>query len=137
MKPEKTNTLGDALKYLLAYRSPGIKMKEFEEVSKHEAIPLCPSRDRLLVELEDTQYKGTLVIPDTAKDASFIGRVVAVGPGRLCDDPEGPYFESLITIVGDRIIFAKYAGATLEWDGKKYLILREEEIDCYVVEEDK
>ena len=99
------------------------------------ANKLFPARDWVLLELEDTKYQGTLVIPDTAKDAPQIGTVIAVGPG-LPGTPDAPYdFDTLLTKPGDRVMFTKYSGADIEWEGKDLLLVRESEIICYIKKE--
>lgn len=64
-------------------------------------------------------------MPDTAKEKPQEGKVVAVGKGRVLDSGErvAPEVE-----VGDRVIFSKYAGTEVKYDGKEYLILRESDI---------
>lgn len=65
------------------------------------------------------------MLPDTAKEKPQEGRVVAVGAGRVLDNGQrvAPEVE-----VGDRIIFSKYAGTEVKYDGKEYLILRESDV---------
>jgi len=97
-----------------------------------------PARDWLLLDMKKYEYKGTIIIPDSAKDAPVIGEVVAVGPGESMTDrwiEEGLYIIPLVTKVGDRVLFAKYAGAEIEWDGMKLLLVRESEIVAYIVED--
>lgn len=89
---------------------------------------LVPAPGWVVLELEDTAYKGTLVIPDTAKDAPSRGIVTAVGP------PKDPAIPSH-TFVGEKVLFPKYSGADVEFDGKKYLVLAESEIICYIEED--
>ena len=86
-----------------------------------------PLHDRVLIrriEEKDT-IKGGIIIPDTAKEKSQEGEVVAVGPGtRLEDGTVVP----LEVKVGDRILFGKYSGAEIRLETQDYLILREDEI---------
>jgi chaperonin GroES len=88
---------------------------------------LRPAAGWVLLELEDSKYEGKLIIPDTAKDAPITGKVTAVGPPKSDDDPHEAK-------VGDRVLFPKYAGSDVEWEGKKYLLLSAGEIICYVEE---
>lgn len=90
---------------------------------------LWPAWDYILLRLEDNVYKGSLFIPDTAKDASHSGEVLAVGPGKDGD--------AMIAKVGDRVMFTKYAGSEFEWDGEKLLLLRQSEIVCFITRRDK
>lgn len=88
---------------------------------------LKPLGDRVVIEIIETEEKTAsgIVLPDTAKEKPQEGRVVAVGKGRVLDNGErvAPEVE-----VGDRIIFSKYAGTEVKYDGKEYLILRESDI---------
>lgn len=92
------------------------------------ASTLYPARDYVMIEMEEKKYAGNLHIPDSAKDAPVSGTVTAVGPGTPEDGP-------LLTKVGDKVIFAKYSGADLEWEGKQLLLIRESEIICYIKQE--
>ncbi|BBW98301.1 MULTISPECIES: co-chaperone GroES [Geobacillus] len=88
---------------------------------------LKPLGDRIVIEVVETEEKTAsgIVLPDTAKEKPQEGRVVAVGAGRVLDNGQrvAPEVE-----VGDRIIFSKYAGTEVKYDGKEYLILRESDI---------
>ena len=88
---------------------------------------LKPLGDRVVIEVIETEEKTAsgIVLPDTAKEKPQEGKVVAVGKGRVLDSGErvAPEVE-----VGDRIIFSKYAGTEVKYDGKEYLILRESDI---------
>jgi len=88
---------------------------------------LKPLGDRIVIEVVETEEKTAsgIVLPDTAKEKPQEGRVVAVGAGRVLDNGQrvAPEVE-----VGDRIIFSKYAGTEVKYDGKEYLILRESDV---------
>ncbi|MBW7652219.1 co-chaperone GroES [Anoxybacillus sp. ST4] len=88
---------------------------------------LKPLGDRIAIELIQTEEKTAsgIVLPDTAKEKPQEGKVVAVGSGRILDNGERVAPE---VSVGDRIIFSKYAGTEVKYDGKEYLILRESDI---------
>ena len=86
-----------------------------------------PLGDRVvieLVELEETTASG-IVLPDSAKEKPQEGKVVAVGSGRVTDSGEKV---ALDVKEGDRIIFSKYAGTEVKYQGTEYLILREDDI---------
>ena len=86
-----------------------------------------PLHDRVLirrVEEQDTM-KGGIIIPDTAKEKSQEGEVVAVGTGKRIEDGTVVPLE---VKVGDRILFGKYSGAEIRLEAQDYLILREDEI---------
>ncbi|MCX8046947.1 MAG: co-chaperone GroES [Anoxybacillus gonensis] len=88
---------------------------------------LKPLGDRIVIELIQTEEKTAsgIVLPDTAKEKPQEGKVVAVGSGRVLDNGDRVAPE---VSVGDRIIFSKYAGTEVKYDGKEYLILRESDI---------
>ncbi|AIM16799.1 MULTISPECIES: co-chaperone GroES [Neobacillus] len=88
---------------------------------------LRPLGDRIIIELVETEEKTAsgIVLPDTAKEKPQEGKVVAVGTGRVLDNGERVAVE---VSVGDRIIFSKYAGTEVKYQGTEYLILRESDI---------
>lgn len=97
------------------------------------AKELRPLGNRVVVEPleEDEMTPGGIVLPETAKEKPQQGKVLAVGPGER--DEKGNRIP-LDVKVGDRVLFAKYAGTEVKIDGKKLLILRESDI-LAVVEE--
>jgi len=88
---------------------------------------LKPLGDRLIIELVETEEKTAsgIVLPDSAKEKPQEGKVVAVGSGRVLDNGERIALE---VSVNDRIIFSKYSGTEVKYEGKEYLILRESDI---------
>jgi len=92
------------------------------------ATELRPLGNRVVVkpiEQEERTPSG-LVLPETAKEKPQEGEVLAVGPGEWAED--GKTRIPLEVKVGDRVIFAKYAGTEVKVDGEKLLILRESDI---------
>jgi chaperonin GroES len=90
-------------------------------------LKLRPLGDRVWVEpseREETTASG-IVLPETAKEKPQEGKVLAVGPGVRDDKGER---QPLDMKVGDRVLFAKYAGAEIKHEGTKYLIMRESDI---------
>lgn len=86
-----------------------------------------PLGDRILVEpieQEETLSSG-LLLPETAKEKPQQGSVLAVGTGRRNDDGERI---ALDVEVGNKVLFAKYAGTEVKLDGKKLLIMKETDI---------
>ena len=84
-------------------------------------VAIKPLEDRIVVqvvEAEQTTASG-LVIPDTAKEKPQEGVVLAVGPGRFEDGARVP----LDVSVGDTVIFSKYGGTEVKYNGEEYLIL--------------
>ena len=88
---------------------------------------LKPIGDRIVIELVESEEKTAsgIVLPDTAKEKPQEGKVVAVGSGRVLDSGERVAVE---VSVGDRIIFSKYSGTEVKYQGTEYLILRESDI---------
>ena len=88
---------------------------------------LKPLGDRVIIELVQSEEKTAsgIVLPDTAKEKPQEGKVVAVGAGTVLDNGERVALE---VAVGDRIIFSKYAGTEVKYEGTEYLILRESDI---------
>ncbi len=92
------------------------------------ALNLRPLGDRVIVEpveQEETIAGGMLVLPETAKEKPQQGNVLAVGSGRR--DEDGKRIEMDVK-VGNRVLFAKYAGSEIKLDGKKLLIMKESDI---------
>ena len=87
------------------------------------SVNIKPLEDRILVqslEAEQTTASG-LVIPDTAKEKRQEGKVVAVGPGRF--DEDGEKRIPLDVKVGDVVIYSKYGGTEVKYNGVEYLLL--------------
>jgi chaperonin GroES len=90
-------------------------------------MKLRPLDDRVVVKPLEAEEKtpGGIVLPDTAKEKPQMGRVQAVGPGKLLDDGKrGP----MAVRKNDQVIYGKYSGSEVEIDGKTYNVLRESEI---------
>ena len=88
---------------------------------------LRPLGDRIIIELVESEEKTAsgIVLPDSAKEKPQEGKVVAVGTGRVLESGERVALE---VSVGDRIIFSKYGGTEVKYQGTEYLILREIDI---------
>jgi chaperonin GroES len=87
------------------------------------SVTIKPLEDRIVVktlEAEQTTASG-LVIPDTAKEKPQEGEVISVGPGRFNED--GDERIPLDISVGDVVVFSKYGGTEVKYDGEEYLIL--------------
>ena len=90
-------------------------------------LKLRPLGDRVWIEpieQEETTASG-IILPETAKEKPQEGRVLAVGPGAR--DDQGKRIAMDVN-VGDRVLFAKYAGTEIKHEGKKHLIMRESDI---------
>lgn len=88
---------------------------------------LKPLGDRVVIELVQSEEKTAsgIVLPDSAKEKPQEGKVVAVGTGRVLDNGERVALE---VAEGNRIIFSKYSGTEVKYEGSEYLILRESDI---------
>lgn len=86
-----------------------------------------PLHDRILVKRVEAEekVKGSIIIPDTAKEKPLEGKVVAVGAGRLDDNGKRIPLE---VKVGDRVLIGKYAGTEIKIDDVEHVIVREEEV---------
>ena len=91
------------------------------------ALSLKPLGDRVVVEpIEQEEVTaGGIVLPETAKEKPQQGNIVAAGPGAR--DEDGKRIEMDVK-VGDKVLYAKYAGTEFKMDGKKLLILRESDL---------
>ena len=65
------------------------------------------------------------MLPDTAKEKPQEGEILAVGPGKVLDNGKRTTPE---VKVGERVVFARYAGTEIKIDGEEYLILRESDV---------
>jgi len=63
---------------------------------------------------------GGIIIPDTAKEKPLRGKIVAAG--------NGTKDEEMILKTGDEVLYGKYAGTELEFDGEKYLMMRQSDV---------
>jgi chaperonin GroES len=86
-------------------------------------VNIRPLEDRIVVqpgEGEQVTASG-IVIPDTAKEKPQEGAVIAVGEGRW--DDEGKKRIPLDVKVGDTVLYSKYGGTEVKYNGEEYLIL--------------
>ena len=85
-------------------------------------MSIKPLADRVLIEPAPAETKtvGGIIIPDTAKEKPLQGTVVAVG--------KGTKDEEMVLKEGDTVLYGKYAGTEVEYEGKKYLIMRQSDV---------
>jgi len=88
---------------------------------------LEPLGDRVVIKAieRDEVTKGGIVLPDTAKEKPQEGEVIAVGPGKLTEDGKRIAME---VKVGERVLYAKYAGTEIKLDDEDLIVLRETDI---------
>ena len=94
-------------------------------------MKLKPLGDKIVVEVIDepqTTASG-IVLPDSAKEKSQRGKVVAVGSGKLLDNGERVALE---VTEGDTVVFAKYGGTEIDLDGRELMILSERDVHAIV-----
>ncbi len=88
---------------------------------------LKPLGDRIVIELVEAEEKTSsgIVLPDSAKEKPQEGNVIAAGTGRVLENGQRIDLE---VKEGDRIIFSKYSGTEVKYEGNEYLILRESDV---------
>jgi len=81
-----------------------------------------PLADRVLVKPAAAEEKtvGGIIIPDSAKEKPLKGEVMAVG--------NGTKDEEMVVKKGDKVLYGKYAGTEIEWNGEQFLIMRQSDI---------
>ncbi|MCS5478533.1 co-chaperone GroES [Corynebacterium sp. YIM 101645] len=85
-------------------------------------VNIKPLEDKVLVQIveAETTTASGLVIPDSAKEKPQEATVIAVGPGRMDEDGDRIPVD---VKEGDTVIFSKYGGTELKYDGEEYLLL--------------
>ena len=90
-------------------------------------MKLKPLSDRVVVKPEEAEEKTAsgIILPDTAKEKPQMGTIVAVGTGKVSDSG------SLIKMdlkVKDKVLYSKYSGTEISFEGDELLIMRESDI---------
>jgi chaperonin GroES len=90
-------------------------------------MKLRPLEDRVVIKQSDAEEKttGGIILPDTAKEKPHIGKVIAIGPGKVLDNGT---LSKMSVKKNDKVIYAKYMGNEVEIDAEKYVILHEGDI---------
>ena len=85
-------------------------------------MKIQPLADRVLIKPAPAEEKtiGGIIIPDTAKEKPLRGEVLAYG--------KGTKDEEMVVKVGDQVLYGKHAGQEFEYEGNKYLIMRQSDI---------
>ncbi len=91
------------------------------------SITLRPLGDRVWVEPieQEERTASGIILPETAKEKPMEGKILAVGPGARKENGERA---PLDVKIGDRVLFAKYAGTEFKHEGAKYLLMRESDL---------
>ncbi|MFQ3675916.1 MAG: co-chaperone GroES [Endomicrobiia bacterium] len=86
-----------------------------------------PLGDRIIVKpMEEKEVKkGSIIIPDTAKEKPQQGEVIAVGKGKVTEDGKVLPME---VKVGDKVLYGKYSGTEIKIDDKEHLILHQDDV---------
>ncbi|MCQ2336813.1 MAG: co-chaperone GroES [Paludibacteraceae bacterium] len=81
-----------------------------------------PLADRVLIKPDAAEEKsaGGIILPDSAKEKPLRGKVMATG--------NGTKDEEMVVKAGDAVLYGKYAGTEIEFEGEKYLIMRQSDI---------
>ena len=90
-------------------------------------LSLKPLADRVVVEPAPAEDKSTggIILPDTAQEKPQQGTVVAVGPGKVSDS--GSKIDMTVK-KSDKVLYGKYSGSEVTFDGVDYVIMRESDI---------
>ncbi len=91
-------------------------------------MTIKPLGDRVLIEptaAEEVTMAG-IIIPDSAKEKPLKGKVLAAG--------HGTKDEEMILKAGDEVLYGKYAGTEIEFEGVKYLMMRQSDVLAVIVD---
>ncbi|MEG1642249.1 MAG: co-chaperone GroES [Synergistaceae bacterium] len=90
-------------------------------------MQLKPLGDKIVVKAapNEEKTKGGLVLPDTVKEKPVEGIVVAVGAGKVLDNGTR---QPMDVQVNDKVIYSKYSGTEVKFDGETYLIITERDV---------
>lgn len=90
-------------------------------------MKLIPLDDRIVIKQLDAESKtaGGIILPDTAKEKPQIGKVIAVGPGKVLDNGQR---SKMSVSKNDEVVYSKYIGSEVEVDDEKYVVLHETDV---------
>jgi chaperonin GroES len=96
-------------------------------IVEEEISMIKPLGDRVVIKVLEGEMKtkSGIVLPDTAKEKPQEGEIIEVGTGKVLDNGQRV---ALDVKVGDKIIFSKYAGTEVKYEGQEYLIVSERDI---------
>ena len=85
-------------------------------------MSIKPLADRVLIQPAAAEEKsaGGIILPDSAQEKPLQGKVIATG--------NGTKDEEMVVKAGDTVLYGKYAGTEIEFEGEKYLIMRQSDI---------
>jgi chaperonin GroES len=94
---------------------------KYKHLKKQSIMNIKPLGDRVLVVPAPAEEKiGGIIIPDTAKEKPLHGTIKAVG--------QGTKDEEMVLKAGDEVLYGKYSGTELEFEGEKYLMMRQSDV---------
>jgi chaperonin GroES len=101
--------------------------QEESTLAKATAMKLRPLGDRVVIKpsAREEMTKSGIVLPDTAKEKPQEGEIVAAGPGKILEDGKR---ETMDVKVGDKVLYAKYAGTEFKVEGDDLLIVSQKDI---------
>ena len=90
-------------------------------------MKIKPLSDRVVVKAEAAEDKTAsgIILPDTAKEKPQMGKVIAIGPGKISDS--GSSIKMTVK-VGDKVLYGKYSGTEVTFENEDYLIMKENDI---------
>jgi chaperonin GroES len=93
-------------------------------------MKLKPLEDRVVLKQQEAEEKtqSGIILPDSAKEKPQAAVVVAVGPGKIED---GHKVEMQVK-EGDKVIYSKYSGTEVKYDGEEYIIVAQKDIIAIV-----
>jgi chaperonin GroES len=91
------------------------------------SVAIKPLEDRIVIQQLEAEQVTTsgIIIPDSAKEKPQEGTVVSVGPGRIDDNGNRV---PLDVTVGDVVLYSRYGGTEVKYDGVEYLVLSARDI---------
>lgn len=93
----------------------------FNNLKTIKTMNIQPLADRVLIKPTPAVEKiGGIIIPDTAKEKPLQGEVIATG--------NGTKDEEMILKAGDQVLYGKYSGQELEFEGEKYMVMRQADV---------
>lgn len=92
-----------------------------------------PLGERIVIKVLESEEKtkSGIVLPDSAKEKPQMGKVLAVGTGKMLENGQRV---ALDVKVGDQVLFAKYAGTEVKLDGEEYMVMKESDVLAVVAE---
>jgi chaperonin GroES len=101
--------------------------QEERTLASASSTKLRPLGDRVVIKPtpREEMTKSGIVLPDTAKEKPQEGEVLAVGPGKTLDDGSR---EAMDVSVGQRVLYAKYAGTEFKVESEELLIVSQKDI---------